>query len=185
MKKNHRKDQNMWSSHITTNNKWTAGNGMNYSCRCQQFIFLTPDWLFSCNTITYSCRYNKGCFGHWTLGRYCLEITQANHCIVLYVQYPIANSCNARSNLYWISYISRSISDVHRFEKTGDILQCQHWFSLEMSWRDATWICVVLQIIWSKFLTQQTNYWSAVSEIYFNQSKALHHISFRSTHLLK
>ena len=114
MKNNHRKDQSMWSSHITTNN----------SCRCQQFIFLTPDWLFSCNTITYSCRYNKGCFGHWTLGRYCLEITQANHCIVLYVQYPIANSCNAQSNLYWISYISRSISDVHRFEKTGDILQC-------------------------------------------------------------
>ena len=158
MKKNHRKDQNMWSSHITTNN----------SCRCQQFIFLTPDWLFSSNTITYSCRYNKGCFGHWALGRYCLEVTQANHCIVLCAQYPIANSCNAQSNLYWISYISRSISDVHRFEKTGDILQCQHWFFLEMSWRDATWICVVLQI---------------GLLCYFNQSKALNHISFRSTHL--
>ena len=89
MKKNHRKDQNMWSSHITTNN----------SCHCQQLIFLTPDWLFSCNTITYSCRYNKGCFGHWALGRYCLEVTQANHCIVLCAQYPIANSCNAQSNL--------------------------------------------------------------------------------------
>ena len=160
MKKNHRKDQRMWSSHITTNN----------SCRCQQFIFLTPDWLFSCNTITYSHRCNKGCFGHWALGRYCLEVTQANHCIVLYAQYPIANSCNTQSNLYWISYISRSISDVHRFEKTGDILQCQHWFSLEMSWRDATWICVVFQI---------------GLLCYFNQSKALHHISFRSTQLLK
>ena len=158
MKNNHRKDQSMWSSHITTNN----------SCRCQQFIFLTPDWLFSCNTITYSRRYNKGCFGHWALGRYCLEVTQANHCIVLYAQYPIANSCNAQSNLYWISYISRGISDAHRFEKTGDILQCQHWFSLEMSWRDTTWICVVLQI---------------GLLCYFNQSKALHHISFRSTHL--
>ena len=58
MKKNHRKNQNMWSSHITTNN----------SCCYQQLIFLTPDWLFSCNIIAYTCRYDKGCFGHWELG---------------------------------------------------------------------------------------------------------------------
>ena len=153
MKKNHRKDQRMWSSHITTNN----------SCRCQQFIFLTPDWLFSCNTITYSRRYNKGCFGHWALGRYCLEVTQANHCIVLYAQYPKQLLLNQLyfQKYFWCSQV---------WENRRHFAMPQHWFSLEMSWRDATWICVVLQI---------------GLLCYFNQSKALHHISFRSSHLLK
>ena len=160
MKKNHRKDQNMWSSHITTNN----------SCRCQQFIFLTPDWLFSCNTITYSCRYNKGCFGHWVLGRYCLEVTQANHYIVLYAQNPII--CK------FLQCPKQPLLNQLYFQKyfwCSQVWQNRRHFAMPT--------LVFLQTVMKRHcldLCGASN-WSAVSEIYFNQSKAHHIFSLQTS----
>ena len=45
-------------------------------------------------------RFDKGCSRHWycnrvELGIYCLFVTQANHCIVLFAQISNAQSSNA------------------------------------------------------------------------------------------
>ena len=79
MKKNHRKDQNMESSYITTN-----------SCCCLSglvFSHLIGFFLATQLLIADTIKVALG-IGNWALGRYCLEVTQAKHCIVLYAKIP-------------------------------------------------------------------------------------------------
>ena len=61
------------------------------------------------NTFVPHCSwFNKGCFGHWELGSYCLVFTQVNHCIV-----PFARMTSYQSNLFWFSCIQTW--DMHYF----------------------------------------------------------------------
>ena len=48
---------------------------------------------------------------NWAIGSYSLVITQANYCFVWYAQMPNTQLAipSAKSNLYWISYISRVV----------------------------------------------------------------------------